>query len=409
MSHAINATGLSKAFSIYAHPKDLLLELLTRKNRHATKWALKDVSFAIPKGSVVGVIGRNGAGKSTLLKIVAGVLDWSGGTIDVDGRVSAILELGTGFNPEYTGRENAVLGSVCMGLTRAEAEARSEAIIDFSELDSVIDQPFKTYSSGMQARLTFSTAIHVDPDILIIDEALSVGDALFQRKCFEKIHEIARSGKTILFVSHSLTAIYELCDHCILLEEGELVAQGDPREVGYRYEQLLQSSSRPGASVPMSRGSAEAPLDTDAQILFAALESTAGARISTLDFGEDYFLRIRARCNAGGEDLNIGFRVSTTHGSVLYASNTALQRVDLKGAAGDSIDWLLKFRCRLAPGQYIIDAGITKMRNAFDHEFLHHLVEAQPFQVVGSAAFSGEVDLGFRTESVSSFSEPTPA
>ena len=239
---AISVVGLDKAFRVWKHPRDMLLEVLLGQTRHTQFQALTSVSFDVPRGSVVGIMGRNGAGKSTLLRIVAGTLDATSGHAVVNGRVSAILELGTGFHADYTGRENVFLGGMCLGLSRTEVAAKFDEIVDFAELREFIDQPFKTYSSGMQARLTFAVATSIDPDILIVDEALGVGDARFQLKSFDRIRKFRERGKSILLVSHNINQIVSICDHAILLERGRIHAQGDPNSIGNIYHEMLFGS-----------------------------------------------------------------------------------------------------------------------------------------------------------------------
>jgi lipopolysaccharide transport system ATP-binding protein len=238
-SAAVRVSKLGKTYRVWRRPSDMLLEALAFRRRHTEFQALSDISFELPSGSVTGILGRNGAGKSTLLRIVAGTLDATEGTVDVRGRIAAILELGTGFSPEYTARENIYLGGMCLGLTHSDIKSRFDEIVAFAEVGDFIDQPFRTFSSGMQARLTFAVATCVDPGVLIIDEALSVGDARFQVKSFDRVREFKRRGKAILLVSHDTNQIASICDRAILLEKGRIVADGSPQKVCNIYHEML--------------------------------------------------------------------------------------------------------------------------------------------------------------------------
>ncbi len=232
----ISARQASKVYKVYARQEDRLWELVRRRSLHQQRWAVQDITFDIHAGEVVGIIGRNGAGKTTLLRLISGVAPLDAGTIQVHASLQTILELGTGFHPEFTGRENVYLGGALLGLSRRDIDARFDEIAAFAELGDYLGFPFKTYSLGMQARLTFSLAISVEADILIVDEALSAGDSYFLAKCFDRIRTICESGKTVLFVSHNLSLIQRLCTRILWLDGGQLIADGAPLEVCSQYE-----------------------------------------------------------------------------------------------------------------------------------------------------------------------------
>ena len=237
---AIAARHVSKRYRLYARQTDRVVELLTRRPRHRSFWALRDVSFAIGQGEIVGIVGRNGAGKTTLLRLLTGISPPTEGEIEVNRGLSAILELGTGFHPDFTGRENIFLGGAVMGMNDDEIRGKYDDIVAFAELGPYIDVPFRTYSLGMQARLSFAVAISVEPEILIIDEALAAGDAYFIGKCFERIRQICESGATVLFVSHNAYLVQRLCRRALWIDHGRLAGDGDPADVCRQYEAALR-------------------------------------------------------------------------------------------------------------------------------------------------------------------------
>src|SRR4051794_13329672 len=233
----IQGRKISKCFRIYRHPSDHLKELLSfgKRRFHEPFWAVKDVDVSVDRGCCLGIIGENGSGKSTLLRIIAGVIRPTSGTISVGGRVSALLELGAGFNPQFTGRENIYLYASILGLTDAQTRERIPSIESFAEIGEFVDRPVKTYSSGMFVRLAFSVAIHMDPDVLIVDEALSVGDIFFQQRCIRRIHQLKKQGVTILFVSHDLGTVRSLADRTIWMQHGQVHLDGKTDDVAAKY------------------------------------------------------------------------------------------------------------------------------------------------------------------------------
>ena len=364
-------------FQVYAQPADMFWEMILRRPRHKRFCALNGLSFDVAPGEVVGVIGRNGAGKSTLLRILAGTLDKTSGKVKIRGKVSAILELGTGFHPERTGRENILLGGMCLGMSREEVRRKLDQIIDFSELREVIDQPFRTYSSGMQARLTFSTAISVEPDVLIIDEALSAGDMLFAAKCYQRIRDIAASGATVFFVTHGLGTIYELCSTAILLHRGKMLLKDEPRKVGYEYERLLNEererdlprqlaiaavapAAPPTAAEPAVPAMLPSPQGEWVQVEEIFIRDSGGERATAAVYGENCTVVVRCKFLRECRGVNVAFRVESDHGSVITGDNTLFRQVFLAGHSGDVVDVCFDFLCTLSNGGYLVTAGIAR-------------------------------------------------
>ncbi len=422
---AISVRGLSKRFKVYSRPRDMLWELITRRPRHTECRALKDVSFEVRRGEVVGIIGRNGAGKSTLLKILAGTLDKTSGDAVVNGKVSAILELGTGFHPEYTGRENVIMGGLCLGMSRQEIESKVDSIIEFSELREVINQPFRTYSSGMQARLTFSVAASVEPDVLIIDEALSVGDALFAEKCYNRIREIAAGGATVLYVTHAFQSIYELCNRAILLHQGALVAIGHPKDVGATYEDVLRRdrakamrwswgppgpdggerqaeqaqadrSAEPAGEIQSDGAWVEVPRPEDSPTYVEGMGVYAadGSGASVLEHGKRYTVRVRCRSLVDHDNISVGFRIQKPQGSTLYGTSTQNYDMTIPIRAGHAVEVDFDWQCNLQNGQYVLNAGVAKTLDHLGRFVVLHLAHSVlVFTVSTTVKFMGDYNM----------------
>jgi ABC-type polysaccharide/polyol phosphate transport system ATPase subunit len=386
MEPAILASGLSKSFRIYAHPKDALFEFLTRRVRHTDFPALSDVSFSIGRGEVVGIVGRNGAGKSTLLKLIARTLEPTSGWSRTRGRVSAILELGTGFQPDYSGRTNALLGAICLGMRRRAARARLDSIVAFAELGEFIDRPFRTYSSGMQARLTFATAVSMTPDVLIVDESLSVGDARFQRKCFAHLEQLRALGTTILLVSHDTNAIAQLCSRAIWLERGRVRADGAAKAVAEQYlRELLggAAGASGGAADDAAGGEGLRYGSGAARIETVEVLDGDGVPTQTLARQRPYRLRATVRAIEPLHDLHVGFALRTVRGVEVFAVNPRTQRVaPAQVAPGEVAVAEVAFVNHLAPGDYFLTVGAWGLEADAHHD---RRVDVMHLGVMGDA------------------------
>ncbi|MCT7606802.1 ABC transporter ATP-binding protein [Aliarcobacter butzleri] len=334
---AIKVQNLSKVYKLYDKPIDRLKESLhpLKKRYHKEFYALNDVSFEIKKGETVGIIGKNGAGKSTLLKIITGVLTPSSGHVHVNGRIASLLELGAGFNPEYTGVENIYLQGTLMGYTHEEMESKIQAILDFADIGDFVYQPVKSYSSGMFARLAFSVAINVDPDILIVDEALSVGDMKFQQKCYRKFREFQESNKTILFVTHDTGTIINYCTHTIWINDGKKVDEGLPEDVCKRYmsamayEQFSAIEERPKIDLEAKDDDIWHNLDEvesfgEKKILITGISMIEENNPTNQIFkgGENIILKIKMFSTEDFEHLISGFIVNDHLGNAIFGANT---------------------------------------------------------------------------------------
>ncbi|UPR55323.1 ABC transporter ATP-binding protein [Vibrio sp. ED004] len=424
---AIEVKDVSKSFQVYERPIDRLKQLFIPRIKNcfgmqSTTYyrdfaALSGVSFSINKGETVGIVGRNGSGKSTILQIICGTLSANNGVVSTCGRIAALLELGSGFNPEFTGRENVYMNAAILGLSREETKKKFPAIEQFADIGDFIDQPVKTYSSGMVVRLAFAVSINVEPEILIVDEALAVGDELFQRKCFSRIEEIKKQGATILFVSHSGSTIIELCDRAILMDSGEKIAIGSPKEIVNSYQKLLyapedkqkeireevircSNSQSTDTHTPKAQHAQEKdekaiefldpnliPESTIEYESHGAIISSPrvltedGIEVNNLVRGRSYKFSYQVEFNSDFDNVRFGMLIKSLSGVELGGSVSSSGDSEIKGSLGDKIDIEFTFQCLLNPGVYFLNSGVLGNVNGIE-TYIHRLIDVSMFRVI---------------------------
>jgi lipopolysaccharide transport system ATP-binding protein len=388
--------NVSKLYRLYRRPADRLREMLPRaRQRHSEFWALRDIGFHLEKGEMLGLVGPNGCGKSTLLQIVSGILQPTTGRVVAHGRIAALLELGAGFNPEFSGRENVYLNGEILGLSRAEIRKAMPSIEAFAEIGTFIDRPVKEYSSGMYVRLAFSTAIHVDPDILIVDEALAVGDAVFANRCVRKFQELRERKITVLFVSHDLGLVKQLSDRAILLLGGRIAAEGAPSDVINRYIGLVLGKHEPQIKKEDRVRSSFRHGDGSSEILDVRLLNARGAPVASVASGEPITVRVRSRFRRPMSDPMVGILIRTRIGMDVYGTNTRLERAELGNfQEGDELEVDFAIECWLTPQQYTLTVA-TQNPDGSSHDWLD---DAIAFEVVDTRVAAGVANLRAKIE-----------
>ena len=411
-NYSIKVNNVSKVYRLYEKPLDRLKEALsiTKKSRHKEYYALKGVSFNVKKGETIGLIGVNGAGKSTMLKIITGVLTPTDGSVEINGRISALLELGAGFNGEYTGLENIYLNGTMMGYTREEVDSRVDDILKFADIGDFIHQPVKTYSSGMFVRLAFAVAINIDPEILIVDEALSVGDVFFQAKCYKKFEEFKKMGKTILLVSHSLSSINKYCDRVVLLNHGEKLAEGNPADMIDLYKKILVGQDTDPDTVPDDEEETElVPVSGElwkdrltlnpqinsygsgkAEIFDFAVIDSKGRITNQIEKGSHFKIKMRVRFSQPVADPIFAFTIVDLQGTDVTGTNTMYENID-SGEVKSGDERIITFsqKMDIQGGSYLLSLGCTGYADG-DFTVYHRL-----YQVCNLTVISDKNTVGF--------------
>lgn len=384
----LHVQNVSKLYRLYRRPADRLTELLPFVKHHPPSefWALRDVNLTVEPGEVLGVVGPNGSGKSTLLQIVSGILEPTRGRVIAKGRIAALLELGAGFNPEFTGRENVFLNGEILGMPRREMERVFPAIERFAEIGSFMDRPVKEYSSGMYVRLAFSTAIHVDPEILIVDEALAVGDAIFANRCIKKFEELKERKVTVLFVSHDLGLVKRLSDRAALMLDGRVAAYGHPSEVVNRYVGLVLERQGQGEKVEATPGGTFRHGDGASRILECDLREASGSSVRTLEPGTPVTIYIRAQAVQDLDNPVAGVLIRNRLGIDVFGTNTRIEGIDLGAvAAGETFEVEFTFDCLLTRQDYTLTVA-TQYVEGYSQDWLD---DALSFTVADSRDVAG--------------------
>jgi len=388
--------NVSKLYRLYRRPSDRLRELLPgSRKRHTDFWALRDIGFTLEKGETLGLVGPNGCGKSTLLQIVAGILQPTSGRVVTRGRIAALLELGAGFNPEFSGRENVYLNGEIMGLGRAQIDKAMPSIEAFAEIGEFIERPVKEYSSGMYVRLAFSTAIHVDPEILIVDEALAVGDAVFANRCVRKFQELRERKITVLFVSHDLGLVKQLSDRAILLLHGRIEAEGAPKDVINRYIGLVLARQDSKSKKEDRVRSSFRHGDGTSEILSVEMLNARGEPAESVESGEEVTVRVRSRFHRPKSDPMVGILIRTRIGMDVYGTNTRIEQAQLGDfQAGDELEVDFRIECWLTPQEYTLTVA-TQNADGSSHDWLD---DAVAFEVVDTRVAAGVANLRAKVE-----------
>jgi ABC-type polysaccharide/polyol phosphate transport system ATPase subunit len=388
----LQVQNVSKVYRLYRRPTDRLLEVLPLVRHHPPEefWALRDVSFTVERGEVLGVVGPNGSGKSTLLQIVSGILEPTRGRVRASGRIAALLELGAGFNPDFSGRENVFLNGEILGIPRREMQRVFPEIERFAEIGAFIDRPVKEYSSGMYVRLAFATAIHVDPEILIVDEALAVGDAIFANRCIKKFEELKQRQVTVLFVSHDLGLVKRLADRAALMIDGRVAAYGAPSEVVNRYVGLVLEREKRERPEAEEGGATFRHGDGASRVTSVELLDAQGEPARSFAPGECISVRVHAKAERDLDGPVVGLLVRNRLGIDVFGTNTRIEGVELgRIGRGEMFEVEFTFDCSLTRQDYTLTVA-TQYREGFSQDWLDDVIS---FSVVDTRDVAGLANL----------------